>query len=344
MYKRLIRPLLFLLPAETAHHVVMNLLMFLGRLPFGIPLLTRLFVKPHPGLERTVAGIRFPSPVGLAAGLDKDARAFRELGALGFGFIEVGTVTPLPQPGNPKPRLFRLPSDQALINRMGFNNDGVAAMAERLRKRKGKRPVIGGNIGKNKATPNEGADDDYLRCFKELYPWVDYFVINISSPNTPGLRELQEKEPLGRLLHKVSEANEATRSPKPVFLKIAPDLSSTQVDDIVELVIRHKLAGMIISNTTTDRSQLKSPVSTIEKIGPGGLSGLPLFGRSTQLVRYVSGKAMGRFAIIASGGIFSGAQAMEKLEAGADLVQLYTGFIYEGPGLISEIHNAILKS
>lgn len=344
MYKRLIRPLLFMLPAETAHHVVMNMLIFIGKLPLGIPFLNRLFVNPHPLLERTVAGIHFPSPVGLAAGLDKDARAFRELGALGFGFIEVGTVTPLPQPGNPKPRLFRLPSDQALVNRMGFNNDGLSAMVNRLRKRKGKKPVIGGNIGKNKVTPNESADADYLRCFAELYPWVDYFVINISSPNTPGLRELQEKEPLGRLLRKVSEANASTGAPKPLFLKIAPDLTSAQVDDIVDLVIQSKLAGMIISNTTTDRSGLRTPEATIEEIGPGGLSGLPLFERSTQLVRYVSGKANGRFSIIASGGIFSGAQALEKLKAGADLVQLYTGFVYEGPGLIREIHKSIVNS
>jgi len=334
---------LFLFQAETVHHMVMGILKFSGKIPGMLSLLRGVFNIQDERLKRTVAGITFPNPVGLAAGFDKDALAFEELGALGFGFIEIGTVTPVGQPGNPEPRLFRLPADRALINRMGFNNEGVKAAAARLKKRSGK-VIIGGNIGKNKVTPNEKAVDDYLICFHELFPVVDYFVINISSPNTPGLRELQEKEPLMHLLQSVQSANSNTGKPKPVFLKIAPDLTLTQVDDIIEITLACKLSGLIISNTTISRENLVTSASQIAEIGAGGLSGSPVFNKSTELVKYVADKASKRFSIIASGGIFSPGEAQAKLNAGADLVQLYTGFIYEGPGLINAINKSLLKN
>ncbi len=305
-------------------------------------LIRGIFNVAHPGLNRTIAGLTFPNPVGLAAGFDKDALAFEELGALGFGFIEIGTVTPLAQEGNPLPRLFRLPADKALINRMGFNNQGVEAVVSRLKKRSGK-VIIGGNIGKNKMTPNDAAVNDYLACFRSLFPVVDYFVINISSPNTPGLRELQEKEPLLRLLQSIQDENSTNTRPKPLFLKIAPDLTLTQIDDIIEITIECNLSGLIISNTTISREGLKTGNDELAQIGAGGLSGLPIFQKSTELVKYVAGKADKRFAIIASGGIFSPADARAKLAAGADLVQLYTGFIYEGPGLVRQINKALVN-
>ncbi len=301
-----------------------------------------MFSVRHPNLQRTLAGLTFPNPIGLAAGFDKDAIAFEELGALGFGFVEIGTVTPLAQEGNPQPRLFRLPADQALINRMGFNNLGVEAAVGRLQKRSGK-VIIGGNIGKNKLTPNESAVNDYLVCFRALFPVVDYFVINISSPNTPGLRELQEKEPLTRLLQTIQQENSGNSVPKPLFLKIAPDLTPTQVDDIIDITLACKLSGLIISNTTISREGLNTSKDELSAIGAGGLSGLPVFHKSTELVKYVAGKASKRFAIIASGGIFSPDDAKVKLAAGADLVQLYTGFIYEGPGLARSINKALIK-
>lgn len=343
IYKFIIRPLLFLIPAETAHHISMSALKILGVIPGALSLCRIIFGIQNKNLEKVVAGIRFPNPVGLAAGFDKNAIAYKELSALGFGFIEIGTVTPKPQPGNPKPRLFRLPGDKAIINRMGFNNDGVEAVAERLKKNNGK-VIIGGNIGKNKVTPNETAVNDYLTCFSQLYPLVDYFVVNISSPNTPGLRELQEKEPLLALLSSIQKLNHETKSPKPVFLKIAPDLTNGQADDIIDIVLKTELAGVIISNTTISRERLSTSPSEIELIGAGGLSGKPLMDKSTELLRYVASKSGKKFAIIASGGIHSAADALVKLNAGADLVQLYTGFIYEGPGLIKSINKAILNN
>ncbi|MBL0342092.1 MAG: quinone-dependent dihydroorotate dehydrogenase [Bacteroidetes bacterium] len=343
MYKQLIRPVLFLFPAEGVHHFAMKVMKIAGKIP-GIPsLLNSLYGVSDKKLERNIAGLVFPNPVGLAAGFDKDAKAFNELAMLGFGFIEIGTVTPKSQAGNPQPRLFRLPKDQALINRMGFNNEGVLAAAKRLKSRHGNKIIIGGNIGKNKITPNEEAVNDYLYCFKELFPVVDYFVVNISSPNTPGLRELQDKEPLIHLLESVQKSNQETGIPKPVFLKIAPDLTEPQVDDIIEITLQTKLAGLIVSNTTISRDGLKTPKEKLDDLGAGGLSGKPVFNKSTLLLKYISNKSNKRFSLIASGGIFSAEDAMQKLNSGADLVQLYTGFIYEGPGLIKAINKALLK-
>lgn len=341
-YRFLIRPVLFLFPPESVHHFVMGMLRLMQSIPGLSAIISVFFSIRNKSLEKEIAGIKFPNPVGLAAGLDKDAMAFEALGALGFGFVEIGTVTPKPQEGNPKPRLFRLPADQALINRMGFNNSGVKAVAERLRKRSG-NVIIGGNIGKNKVTPNENAISDYLICFNELYPWVDYFVVNISSPNTPGLRELQEKEPLLQLLKAIQKANSDTGKPKPVFLKIAPDISLPQADDIVSIVTECRLAGLIISNTAISREGLRTPEKTVSDIGNGGLSGRPVMEKSTALLRYISERSGKKFHIIASGGIHTPSDAIEKLNAGADLVQLYTGFIYEGPALIRSINKALIK-
>lgn len=286
-------------------------------------------------------GLNFPNAVGLAAGFDKDGKHIDGLACLGFGFIEVGTVTPIAQEGNPAPRLFRLPQDKALINRMGFNNEGLDALTERLEalRRKGvpNRLVIGGNIGKNKVTPNESAANDYLICFEKLFPWVDYFVVNVSSPNTPGLRELQEKEPLTRLLNLLQDKNRAQKSPKPILLKIAPDLSESQLDDIADIVRTTGLAGVIATNTTISRAALSTPESQIAAIGMGGLSGVPVRARSTEVIRYLREKLGKEVVIIGVGGIDSAASAREKLDAGADLVQVYTGLVYEGPGLVKSI-------
>lgn len=341
IYKSLIRPVLFWFDAEKVHHFVMNILKTAGKIPGMLKLQESMFLVNDPSLERTVAGIKFRNPVGLAAGFDKDAKAIAELGSLGFGFIEIGTVTPKAQNGNPLPRLFRLPADQALINRMGFNNEGVDAAVSRLKKKH--KLIVGGNIGKNKVTENENAINDYLICFEALFPYCDYFTVNISSPNTPGLRELQDKEPLIRLLEAVQNANHSKPAAKPVFLKIAPDLTTSQVDDIIDITLKTKLAGLIISNTTISREGLNTGQSEIEKIGAGGLSGKPVFEKSTALLKYVATKSEKQFALIASGGIFTPAQAIEKLKAGADLVQLYTGFIYEGPALVKAINKELLK-
>ncbi|MBK9048214.1 MAG: quinone-dependent dihydroorotate dehydrogenase [Bacteroidetes bacterium] len=342
MYKSLIRPVLFLFDAEKVHHFVMNILKTAGKIPGMLKLQESMFLVDDPSLERTVAGIKFRNPVGLAAGFDKDAKAIAELGSLGFGFIEIGTVTPKAQTGNPLPRLFRLPADQALINRMGFNNEGVDAAVTRLKKKH--KLIVGGNIGKNKITENENAINDYLICFEALFPYCDYFTVNISSPNTPGLRELQDKEPLIRLLEAVQQANHSKPVAKPVFLKIAPDLTPSQVDDIIEITLKTKLAGLIISNTTISRESLNTGKTEIEKIGAGGLSGKPVFEKSTALLKYVAEKSGKQFALIASGGIFTPQQALEKLKAGADLVQLYTGFIYEGPALVKAINKELLNN
>lgn len=293
-------------------------------------------------LERTLWGITFPNPVGLAAGFDKDARFTDELACLGFGFVEIGTVTPLPQPGNPQPRLFRLPKDQGLINRMGFNNGGADAAAARLKLREEKL-IIGGNIGKNKNTPNEDAVSDYLKAFKVLYPVVDYFVVNVSSPNTPGLRELQDKEPLTKLLLALQEINKQQVKAKPVLLKIAPDLTNEQLDDIVLIVKDAGIDGIIATNTTIDRSNLQTENAEVDAIGAGGLSGAPLRARATEVIRYISRKSEGKIPVIAAGGIFTAADAKEKLDAGASLVQVYTGFIYEGPAIAKNICKGILN-
>lgn len=343
----LIRRFLFFFSPEWVHYFSMNTLKLLCSTSIGRSLLSAAFnPPPMHGSRWNVAGLQPRNPVGLGAGFDKNARYLRELEALGFGFVEIGTVTPLPQAGNDKPRLFRLPEDEALINRMGFNNDGVKLITERLKKWKEaneRRPqdkprlIIGGNIGKNKVTPNEDAWKDYDICFRELHPYVDYFVVNVSSPNTPGLRELQEKESLGKILRHLQMINNGKAVAKPIFLKIAPDLTADQIDDVIELALEIKLDGLVCSNTTINRGGLKTPAEKLEKIGAGGLSGKPVQQRSTEVVAYISRQSEGQIPIIASGGIFTGDDAKEKLNAGASLVQVWTGFIYRGPGIVKDI-------
>jgi dihydroorotate dehydrogenase len=294
-------------------------------------------------LEKTVFGITFPNPVGLGAGFDKDAKYIDELSNLGFGFIEVGTVTPVGQPGNEKPRCFRLPEDEALINRMGFNNDGVVEMVKHLKKRK-PGIIVGGNIGKNKNTPNDMAVNDYEICFNALHDYVDYFVVNISSPNTPNLRQLQEKEPLTKLLLHLKSLNNQKNIPKPILLKIAPDLTNEQLDDIIEIVIQTKIDGIVATNTTISREGLKTDDAHVKSLGMGGLSGKPLTRRSTEVIKYLSTKSNKAFPIIGVGGIHSPEDALEKLNAGADLIQIYTGFIYEGPAIIKRINKKLLTN
>ena len=336
---RLIKSLLFRFNPEKAHQLTFSFI----TLP-GISLIAGfLYQRRHPRLHRTVFGLDFANPVGLAAGLDKDATAFNEMGRLGFGFVEIGTVTPLAQPGNEKPRLFRLTKNEALINRMGFNNEGVEAAAARLKNRMEKTLIIGGNIGKNKITPNEKAADDYVKCFNALYDVVDYFVVNVSSPNTPNLRDLQEKQPLTALLNTLQQLNRQKEKPRPILLKIAPDLTNDQLDDIIAIVKETGIAGVIATNTTISREGLDYDQGEIEEFGAGGLSGKPLTKRSTEVIRYLKQKSGNAFPVIGVGGIHSAADALEKLDAGADLIQLYTGFIYKGPALIKEINEAILK-
>lgn len=343
MYKSIIKPLFFLFQPETIHHLVFKAIKLICLIP-GVPYLIKSFyATDDKRLQREVFGLTFPNPVGLAAGFDKDARLYDELGYYGFGFIEIGTLTPEPQPGNEKPRMFRLPQDEALINRMGFNNGGVKAAAERLKNRK-TNIIIGGNIGKNKITPNDEADSDYEKCFEVLFDYVDYFVVNVSSPNTPNLRALQEKEPLTRLLNKVKVLNNRKSKPKPILLKIAPDLTNEQLDDIIEIVRETKIDGVIATNTTIERGNLTTDKSEVESMGAGGLSGKPLTKRSTEVVRYLCEKSGRQFPVIAVGGIHTGEDAIEKLKAGASLVQVYTGFIYEGPSIARKINKAILKS
>ena len=289
---------------------------------------------------RLVLGLHFPNPVGLAAGFDKDGKHLHAMAALGFGFIEVGTVTPRPQAGNPRPRLFRLPADAALINRMGFNNEGVEALVQRLQQPRPAGLIIGGNIGKNKDTPNEQAAADYLFCYEKLFPYVDYFVVNVSSPNTPGLRALQDREPLTHLLRSLQQRNLQEPQPKPILLKIAPDLSDAQLDDIIAIVQTTGIAGVIATNTTISREGLRTDTT---HIGAGGLSGHPLRARATEVIRYLHEKSGRSLVIIGVGGISSPAEALEKLDAGAALVQIYTGFIYEGPGIVKRIQRAVLR-
>ena len=342
MYKSLIRPLLFQFDPEKVHHFTFSTIRNLSRIP-GLPSLFRgMYKVKDRRLERNLFGLKFENPVGLAAGFDKDAKLFKELNDFGFGFIEIGTLTPRPQDGNPKTRLFRLREDEAIINRMGFNNGGVEAAVKRLKKNE--KVLIGGNIGKNKTTPNEKAVDDYLICFNALYDVVDYFVVNVSSPNTPNLRELQDKEPLTDLLNALQRENQAKALErqsvrKPVLLKIAPDLSDTQLLDIIDIVKNTMIDGVIATNTTISREGLRSTTKT----EMGGMSGKPLKNRSTEVIRFLAEKSAKAFPIIGVGGIHSAEDALEKLEAGADLVQLYTGFIYEGPRLIKAINKAILK-
>jgi dihydroorotate dehydrogenase len=331
MYKGLIRPLLFLMNAEQAHYFAFKTLKVLFQIP-GVKAITSLFFGSLKGREKQVMGLHFKNPVGLAAGFDKDAKLYNELSAFGFGFIEVGTLTPKPQDGNPKPRLFRIVEDEAVINRMGFNNGGLDAAALRLAKKK-TDIIIGGNIGKNKVTPNNVATSDYIKGVEALHDVVDYFVVNVSSPNTPNLRELQEKEPLKALLKEVKAKNEELGA-KPLMLKIAPDLTDGQLDDIVGIVNELKLSGVVATNTTISRAGLKASQEKVATMGAGGLSGKILRERSTEVVRYLRNKLSADIAIVAVGGIFTGKDAKEKLDAGADLVQVWTGFLYEGPAMV----------
>src|SRR6188768_1915239 len=352
MYQ-IIRRILFLLPAETAHYFSMNIFRLLCSVPIINKILAKVFSPKHNN-QVGVFGLNFKNHTGLGAGFDKNAKYLGVFETLGFGCVEIGTVTPKPQDGNDKPRLFRLPKDKALINRMGFNNDGVKVIAERLRQWQStvnsqqptvnsQRLIIGGNIGKNKITPNEDAWKDYEICFKELHHYVDYFVVNVSSPNTPGLRELQEKESLRKILRHLQMINNGKAVAKPILLKIAPDLTIEQLNDVIDLALEIKLDGLVATNTTIDREGLEYDLR-IGTLETGGLSGKPLQKRSTEVVKYVFEKTKGEIPIIASGGVFTGADAQEKFDSGASLVQVWTGFIYEGPGIVKHICKYLTKN
>jgi dihydroorotate dehydrogenase len=337
----IIRRFFFLFDAEQVHYFAMNMLRLICSLPFGRKWIAKMYTLRNNELAIVFLGMQMRNPVGLAAGFDKNAKYLTELEALGFGFVEIGTVTPIAQVGNEKPRLFRLPKDKAIINRMGFNNDGLDAVAERLKIWRAKHSVspliIGGNIGKNKVTPNEDAWKDYATCFEKLFAYVDYFVVNVSSPNTPGLRELQEKPALQKILTHLQTLNVAHTKAKPLLLKIAPDLTQEQLLDVIDLAVQIKLDGLVVSNTTLSRADLKTDQSTVEKIGAGGLSGLPLQQRSTDVISFIHQHTTGKLPIIGSGGIFSADDAKQKIKAGASLVQVWTGFIYEGPAIVKNI-------
>jgi dihydroorotate dehydrogenase len=342
VYKIFIKPIFFLFDPEKVHHFVFNTIRFLFKITGFKVLAKSIHTVKDKSLERELFGLTFKNPVGLAAGFDKDGKLFNELAAFGFGFVEIGTLTPKPQEGNAKKRLFRLPQDEALINRMGFNNGGVEEAVERLKKNNS-GIIIGGNIGKNKVTPNEEAVNDYEICFDALFNYVDYFVVNVSSPNTPNLRALQDKEPLTKLLSRLKYLNNLKENPKPILLKIAPDLTNEQLDDIIAIVADTKIDGIIASNTTVSRANLKTPKVDVEAIGNGGVSGKPVRDRSTEVIKYLADKSNKAFPIIGVGGIHSAQDAIAKLDAGADLVQVYTGFIYEGPSLIKKINKSLIK-
>ena len=340
MYQ-LIRNILFWFDAEEVHYFSMNMLSFFCKFSFIKNYLKKKFTPDSKKNSKEVFGITFSNPVGLAAGFDKNARYLNELEALGFGFVEIGTVTPFPQDGNPKPRLFRLPKDKALINRMGFNNDGAKAAAKRIGeyklKNKNSKLIIGGNIGKNKTTPNEDAWKDYEKCFNELHDVVDYFVVNVSSPNTPGLRDLQQKDTLRKILTNLQQINKTKNIQKPLLLKISPDLNQNDLDDIISLAMEIKLDGLVAANTTTSRKNLITSKKEISQIGAGGLSGKPLREEANRITSYIHKQTKQTIPIIGSGGIFSANDAKEKLENGASLIQVWTGFIYEGPGIVKKI-------
>ncbi|MDH0659786.1 MULTISPECIES: quinone-dependent dihydroorotate dehydrogenase [Empedobacter] len=341
MYKQF-KNILFQLQPEEAHHFVTRNLKNYAAFPGVGKLLDKFYQYNQPSLEREVFGIKFKNPIGLAAGFDKNAEYIEELNHFGFGFIEIGTVTPKPQPGNDAPRMFRLMEDEAIINRMGFNNKGVDFVVSKIRELKNRENyIIGGNIGKNKLTPNEDAVDDYIKCFNALFDYVDYFVVNVSSPNTPGLRDLQEKEPLLYILNYLQQYNNQNEKPKPILLKIAPDLTDSQLDDIIDIVLESKIAGVIATNTTISREGLKSDPEIVKETG--GVSGKPLKNRSTEVIRYLSEKSNKAFPIIGVGGIHTAEDAKEKLEAGASLLQVYTGFIYEGPAVVKNICKGLVE-
>jgi dihydroorotate dehydrogenase len=341
MYHAILKPLLFSLDAERAHYLTVALLKSVQAIPGVKSIMDRMYQVSDARLEQQLFGLTFPNPVGLAAGFDKDGKSYEAMSHLGFGFIEIGTVTPVGQSGNDKPRLFRLPSEGGLINRMGFNNEGVDALVNRLRHRPKSKVIIGGNIGKNKVTPNESAIDDYLICFEKLYDHVDYFVVNVSSPNTPGLRELQDRAPLTALLHGVMTANRTKPNPKPVLLKIAPDLTDTQLDDIIAIYHETGISGLIATNTTLDRTRLQTDTETI---GAGGLSGKPLFHRALEVVSYLHRKSEGKIPIIGVGGITTPEDAEAMLTAGARLVQVYSGMVYAGPTMVRDINRHLVDT
>jgi dihydroorotate dehydrogenase len=336
----LIKPLLFRMDPEEAHHFTIHNLELAGRFPGLIKFFDGGGLR-NPLLHRQLFGLDFPNPVGLAAGLDKNGYVIDQMGYLGFGFVEIGTITPRAQPGNERPRLFRLVKDEALINRMGFNNIGADVAAQKLKKRK-TDIIVGANIGKNKDTPNENAIRDYEYCFKTLFEHAHYFVVNVSSPNTPGLRALQDKEALAQILNALQDYNHAQEKPKPILLKIAPDLTNEQIDDVISVVEQTKIQGIVATNTTIAREGLSYRADELEKFGAGGLSGKPLTKRSTEVIRYIKSKST--IPVIGVGGIMSAQDAMDKFAAGAELIQLYTGFIYKGPGLIGDIHRQLVKT
>ena len=337
LYHQVLRPLLFQFDPEEVHHFSMTGLRFATATPIVREIMGALWQENAPRLERKLWGLRFKNPIGLAAGFDKDALLADRWRYLGFGFVEVGTVTPKPQTGNPRKRLFRLPTDQAVINRMGFNNQGVEAMAYRLQRAQRGSVVLGANIGKNKTTPNEQAVDDYLVCFERLFDLVDYFVVNVSSPNTPGLRSLQEREPLTRLLATLQDRNQGRPQPKPLLLKIAPDLNQAQLDDIIAVAQDTQLSGLIATNTTISRAGLQTPAAQVEAMGAGGLSGKPVTQAAEDVLRYLHQQTQGQLPLIGVGGIMNGQDAQRRLDAGASLLQVYTGFVYQGPGFVKQL-------
>ena len=342
MYKLIIRPIFFLFDPEKIHYFTFSLVKFLSKIPFVSSIFRSLYQVNHKKLERNLFGLTFKNPVGLAAGFDKNAVLYNELADFGFGFIEIGTVTPEGQEGNPKKRLFRLKDDKGIINRMGFNNEGLQAAITQLKKNKGK-VIIGGNIGKNTATKPENYTADYTQCFEELHPYVDYFVLNVSCPNVSSHAKLEDADYLKELITEVQKINNSKSVQRPILLKIAPDLNTNQLDEIIELVAVTKIDGIIASNTSVDRTGLKASETRLKEIGNGGLSGQPIKEKSTKVIKYLADNSNKAFPIIGVGGIHSEKDALEKIDAGADLVQIYTGFIYEGPSLVKRINKAILK-
>ena len=342
MYKLLVRPLLFSFDPEWVHYFTLNTLKLLNKIPFSSWLFRKIYSYQNSSLEKELFGIKFKNPVGLAAGFDKNGKYIKEMSNLGFGFIEIGTITPKPQPGNPKKRLFRVQNDLAIINRLGINNDGNILCAERLKKNNSD-VVIGGNIGKNTATSNENADTDYIQNFEILHQYVDYFVLNVSCPNVSNFTKLQDVEFLKKLVPQLKKINSTKPKKKPILIKISPDLNQDQLDETIDLIRSENLDGIIATNTTTSRNNLKTNKSKIEKIGNGGLSGEPLKNKSTEVIRYISKKTKGNLPIIGVGGIMNPKDALDKIKAGADLIQLYTGFIYEGPSIVKKINQYLSK-
>ena len=342
MYKFLVRPLLFSFDPEWVHYFTLNALKLLNKIPLSGWLFREIYTYQDSSLEKELFGIKFKNPVGLAAGFDKNGKYIKEMSNLGFGFIEIGTITPKPQPGNPKKRLFRVQNDLAIINRLGINNDGSVMCAERLKKNNSD-VVIGGNIGKNSTTSNENADTDYIKNFETLHQYVDYFVLNVSCPNVSNFTKLQDVEFLKKLVPQLKKINSTKPKKKPILIKISPDLNRNQLDETIDLIQSENLDGIIATNTTTSRENLKTNKSKIEKIGNGGLSGEPLKNKSTEVIRYISKKTNGNLPIIGVGGIMNPKDALDKIEAGADLIQLYTGFIYEGPSIVKEINQYLSK-